>query len=158
MVKNPDYWGKDAAGNQLPYLDRLEYVMVEDESAAEPAAAVRRASTSAADDLAGLRRRSSSDPNLRVDIYPSTGIREVAFNVTKDPWQDVRLRQAVAYCLDRDAINKALYDGRSNLGYDTFWEPTVFPGSPTPPTRVPRTTRRPSNSSPTPARPRSTSS
>ena len=48
----------------------------------------------------------------------------------------MRLRQAVAYCLDRNAINKALYGGRSNLGYDTFWEPTVFPGSPTPPVRA----------------------
>ena len=73
-----------------------------------------------------------ADPNLRVDIYPGTGIREVAFN-TKEPWNGAngkQLRQAVAYCLDRAAINKALYDGRSNLGYDTFWEPTVFPGSP----------------------------
>ena len=80
-----------------------------------------------------------SDPNLRVDIYPGTGIREVAFNQTKEPWKSggaKELCQAVAYCLDRNAINKALYDGRSNLGYDTFWEPTVFPGSPTPPERA----------------------
>jgi peptide/nickel transport system substrate-binding protein len=79
-----------------------------------------------------------SDPNLRVDVYPGTGIREVAFNLEKEPWKSApkELRQAVAYCLDRDAINKALYDGRSNLGYDTFWEPTAFPGSPTPPVRA----------------------
>ena len=79
-----------------------------------------------------------ADPNLRVDIYPGSGIREVAFNLEKDPWKTApkELRQAVAYCLDRKAINKALYDGRSNLGYDTFWEPTVFPGSPTPPERA----------------------
>jgi len=77
-----------------------------------------------------------ADPSLRVDEYPGTGIREVAFNVTKTPWQNKDLRQAVAYCLDRKAINTALYAGRSNLGYDTFWEPTVFPKSPTPPVRA----------------------
>ena len=73
-----------------------------------------------------------ADPNLRVDIYPGSGIREVAFNLAEGPVEEraKELRQAVAYCLDRDAINKALYDGRSHLGYDTFWEPTVFPGSP----------------------------
>jgi peptide/nickel transport system substrate-binding protein len=71
-----------------------------------------------------------------VDTYPGTGIREVAFNVTKSPWQKKELRQAVAYCLDRKAINEALYAGRSSLGYDTFWEPAVFPGSPTPPVRA----------------------
>ena len=63
------------------------------------------------------------DANLRVDIYPGSGIREVAFNLQKDPWKSApkELRQAVAYCLDRKAINEALYAGRSNLGYDTFW-------------------------------------
>ena len=71
-----------------------------------------------------------------MDIYPGSGIREVAFNVTKEPVEEEGVRQAVAYCLDREAINKALYDGRSNLGFDTFWEPTVFPGSPTPPPRA----------------------
>ena len=134
-VKNPTYWGKDAAGNQLPYMDQIDWVLVQDESAANLQL------QSGAIDLQPQTVFQGSqalfaDPNLRVDIYPGTGIREVAFNVTKDPWQDKNLRQAVAYCLDRVAINKALYDGRSNLGYDTFWEPTVFPGSPTPPPRA----------------------
>ena len=71
-----------------------------------------------------------SDPNLRVDIYPGTGIREVAFNQTKEPWKSggANLCQAVAYCLDRDAINKALYDGRSIIGTDTFWNSEAYPG------------------------------
>ena len=51
--KNPTYWGKDASGHQLPYLDGLEYVMVEDDSAAEPAAAVRRRRLPAADGVPG---------------------------------------------------------------------------------------------------------
>ena len=34
MVKNPTYWGKDASGNQLPYLDQVTWIMVQDESAA----------------------------------------------------------------------------------------------------------------------------
>jgi peptide/nickel transport system substrate-binding protein len=129
MVKNPDYWGKDAAGNQLPYLDQVNWVMIQDESAAN-----LQLQSGAIDFMPQTVLQGSqalfADPNLRVDVYPSSGIREVAFNVTKDPWQDKRLRQAVAYCLDRDAINQTLYQGRSTLGYDTFWEPAVFPGSP----------------------------
>jgi peptide/nickel transport system substrate-binding protein len=134
-VKNPTYWGKDASGNQLPYLDQVNWVLVQDESAANLQL------QSGAIDLQQQTVFQGSqalfaDPNLRVDIYPGSGIREVAFNVTKDPWQKKEVRQAVAYCLDRPAINKALYDGRSNLGFDTFWEPTVFPGNPTPPPRA----------------------
>jgi peptide/nickel transport system substrate-binding protein len=134
-VKNPTYWGKDASGNQLPYLDQVNWVLVQDESAAN-----LQLQSGAIDFQQQTVFQGSqalfADPNLRVDIYPGTGIREVAFNVAKTPWQDKNLRQAVAYCLDREAINKALYDGRSNVGYDTFWEPSVFPGSPTPPPRA----------------------
>ena len=137
MVKNPTYWGKDAQGRQLPYLDQVTWTMVQDESAAN-----LQLQSGAVDFQPQTVFQGSqalfADPNLRVDIYPGSGIREVAFNLQKEPWKSApkELRQAVAYCLDRKAINEALYDGRSLLGYDTFWEPTVFPGSPTPPERA----------------------
>ncbi|HMK92517.1 MAG TPA: ABC transporter substrate-binding protein [Thermoleophilia bacterium] len=134
FVKNPTYWGKDAQGRQLPYLDGLTYVMVEDNSAQNLQLQSGAVDCQPQTVFQGAQAL-FSDPNLRVDIYPGTGIREVAFNVTKSPWQSQDLRQAVAWCLDRKAINQTLYGGHSNLGYDTFWEPTVFPGSPTPPTR-----------------------
>ena len=135
MVKNPNYWGKDAQGRQLPYLDALDFVLVTDTSAANLQLQSGAVDVQPQTVFQG-GQSVLSDTNLRVDVYPSTGIREVAFNVNKTPWQDYRVRQAVAYCLDRNAINQTLYGGRSNLGYDTFWEPTVFPGSPTPPVRA----------------------
>ena len=135
--KNPTYWGKDDAGNQLPYLDGLDYIMVEDNSAQNLQLQSGAVDLQPQTVFQGAQAL-FSDPNLRVDIYPGTGIREIAFNWTKEPWKSggANLCQAVAYCLDRPAINTALYDGRSNLGSDTFWEPTVFPGSPTPPERA----------------------
>ena len=135
MVKNPNYWGKDAQGRQLPYLNAVDYVFVTDTSAAN----LQLQSGAVDCQVQTIYQGGQSvinDPNLRVDVYPSTGIRELAMNVTKTPWQDYRVRQALALSLDRTAINKALYGSRSNLGYDTFWEPTVFPGSPTPPVRA----------------------
>ncbi len=135
LVKNPNYWGKDAQGRQLPYLDQLEFALVTDTSAANlqlQSGAVDVQPQTVFQGGASVL----SDASLRVDVYPSTGIRELAFNVNKTPWQDKKVRQAVAYSLDRKAINQALYGGRSNLGYDTFWEPTVFPGSPTPAVRA----------------------
>jgi peptide/nickel transport system substrate-binding protein len=135
--KNPTYWGKDDAGKQLPYLDGLEYIMVEDNSAQNLQLQSGAVDCQPQTVFQGAQAL-FSDPNLRVDIYPGTGIREVAFNQTKEPWKSggANLCQAVAYCLDRPAINKALYDGRSNLGYDTFWQETVFPSSPTAPERA----------------------
>ena len=29
-MKNPDYWAKDDKGNQLPYLDGVEYIFIAD--------------------------------------------------------------------------------------------------------------------------------
>lgn len=130
--KNPTYWGKDDQGRQLPYLDTTEYIMVEDNSAQNlqlQSGAVDLQPQTVFQGAQALFQ----DPNLRVDIYPGTGIREVAFNTKVEPWNGAngkQLRQAVAYSLDRVAINKALYDGRSNLGFDTFWDPTVFAGAP----------------------------
>jgi peptide/nickel transport system substrate-binding protein len=135
LVKNPNYWGKDAQGRQLPYLDELDFALVTDTSAANLQLQSGTVDVQPQTVFQGGQSL-LSDSSLRVDVYPSTGIREVAFNVNKTPWQSKELRQAVAYCLDRKAINQALYGGRSNLGYDTFWEPTVFPGSPTPPVRA----------------------
>jgi peptide/nickel transport system substrate-binding protein len=129
-VKNPNYWGTDAQGRQLPYLDGMEYVMVEDNSAQNLQLQSGAIDVQPQTVFQGAQAL-FGDPNLRVDIYPGTGIREVAFNMNVDPWKDNKpLRQAVAFCLDREAINQALYDGRSNLGHDTFWDPTVFAGSP----------------------------
>lgn len=33
LTKNPNYWKRDSAGNQLPYLDRIEYLIIQDPQA-----------------------------------------------------------------------------------------------------------------------------
>jgi len=135
LAKNPTYWGKDAQGRQLPYLDSVVYSFVTDASAANLQLQAHTVDVQVQTIFQG-GQSVLNDPNLKVDVYPSTGIRELAMNTTKAPWTDARVRQAVAYCLDRVAINKALYGGRSNLGYDSLWEPTVFPGWPAPAPRA----------------------
>ena len=147
FVKNPNYWGKDAQGRQLPYLDALDFASLL--TPRPPTCSSSRAPSTSSPRPCSRAGVGAQRPALRVDVYPSSGIREVAFNVNKKPWQDKRVRQAVAYSLDRQAINQALYGGRSNLGYDTFWEPTVFPGSPTSAVRAQDYTR-PSRCSPPP--------
>jgi peptide/nickel transport system substrate-binding protein len=137
--KNPNYWGKDDKGNQLPYLDGLEYTMVEDNSAQNLQMQSGAIDVQPQTVFQGAQAL-FTDPNLRVDIYPGTGIREVAFNQTKEPWKSGggALCRAVAYCLDRPAINEALYAGRSSLGYDSFWNTEAYPGIEHIPTDVPR--------------------
>ena len=62
-VKNPTYWGKDASGNQLPYMDQVDWVLVQDESAANlqlQSGAIDLPAADCLPGLAGALRRSQS--------------------------------------------------------------------------------------------------
>ena len=133
-VKNPTYWGKDEKGRQLPYMDQVDWIMIQDESAS-----TLQLQSGAADVQAQTVYQGSqqlfADPNLKVLEFPSTGMREVAFNVTKDPWTDYRLRQAVALCLDRTTIIQALFNGTGTIGNDTVFS-SLYPNAPQIPDRT----------------------
>ena len=136
-VRNPNYWRKDAQGRQLPYMDSVVYSIIQDESASNLQL------QSGAVDVQGQTiyqgaQALFNDPNLKVLQFNSSEFREVAFNLQQEPWKSSskELRQAVAYCLDRNAINQALWSGMGVVGSDTFWEPKVFPNCPTPAPRA----------------------
>jgi peptide/nickel transport system substrate-binding protein len=54
--------------------------------------------------------------------------------VDRAPHDDKRVRQAIAYCLDRQAIMQSLYDGKGTQGNDQIFSP-LYPASPTFPDR-----------------------
>ncbi|HEW92005.1 MAG TPA: glutathione ABC transporter substrate-binding protein [Thermotogaceae bacterium] len=55
--------------------------------------------------------RLQKSKNIDVIIWPSLTVRFVAMNTTKPPFNDKRVRQAVAYAINKDAICKALFRG-----------------------------------------------
>jgi peptide/nickel transport system substrate-binding protein len=128
-VKNPDYWRKDAQGRQLPYMDRIEWPMVADESASALQLQSGAIDVKANTPFQGAQAL-FNDPTLRVDAYKSTGLRALNMNNTMKPFTDPKVRQALALCLDRDAINQALFDGKSTAGYDSFFNSDVYPNMP----------------------------
>jgi peptide/nickel transport system substrate-binding protein len=77
----------------------------------------------------------SSDPSLKILEYPSTFFLGTHMNVTKAPFVDKRVRQAMAFCLDRNALNQVLYNGKGVIANDTVFSP-VFPNSPKIPART----------------------
>ncbi|CAN5352713.1 ABC transporter substrate-binding protein [soil metagenome] len=54
-----------------------------------------------------------SDDSVKLAVTPSNDYWYLALNEAKPPWNDVRVRQAIAYGIDRDAIVKATSYGTS---------------------------------------------
>ena len=98
MVRNPDYY---RAGH--PYLDGLEFRVLPDEPSR--LAALRNGDIHLTQFLdpqnSDLAR---SDPNLVVVEQPGLFRNALAMNNRKKPFDDMRVRQAIALAFDRDQI------------------------------------------------------
>ncbi len=103
LERNPDYWGTDADGNQLPYLDGITFQFYPD-----PTARTTAIQTGNADfieyvpsaDVELLR----ADPNVEVVGGLSANFRSIYFNVEVPPFDDVNVRRAMSYAIDEQAI------------------------------------------------------
>ena len=104
FVRNPKYW--DAP---RPYVDQVVSKIVADES--------QRINTfnTENDSLMFLSTPQSADQatkkgGISVPIILNGGTN-IYFNTTKAPFNDVRLRQAIAMAIDRTDYAKVLYQG-----------------------------------------------
>ena len=103
VERNPDFWGRDADGNQLPYLDGIRF-----EFYPEPTARTTAIQTGNADwieyvpapDVEILR----AEPEVEVVGGLSNNFRTIYLNVTREPFDDKLVRQAVAYAIDEQAV------------------------------------------------------
>jgi len=116
--RNPNYWRKDADGNQLPYLDGIEYLFL-----AEPSAQVEALRGGQVDFLIYLPseyvKTVESDPNLQVYQTPSNTHYVVHMRSDKKPFDDVRVRQAFHAAIDRESILMGAFEGLGVTGRDT---------------------------------------
>jgi peptide/nickel transport system substrate-binding protein len=110
--RNPNYWDKGLDGQALPYLDKIHYRFVPDDS-------VRFTELRSGNaDIAQLIRGRDvpavkADPNLVYFEDPASGrLYRFFFNAQKPPFKDnLKLRQAVQYGIDREAMAKAIGGG-----------------------------------------------
>lgn len=98
IVKNPDYWGKAVA------LDKVEFRIVPDAAAAVPALlsgdVQAFANMPAGDALAQIQ----ADPRFEVVIGATEGETILSTNNKKPPFDQLKVRQAIAHALDREEI------------------------------------------------------
>jgi ABC-type transport system substrate-binding protein len=103
------YWERDAAGRSLPYLDGIDYVVMTDPFAMDVAFRSGRLDGGARGQGHNLsvERKAGYDRDLPGKVFYARtegGNFRLAFNVLRPgPWQDPRVRRAMALWIDKPA-------------------------------------------------------
>ena len=126
LKRNPNYWKKDSAGTQLPYLDSLVVELV-----ADPNNAITRLQQNSLDIIDRIRPsdyaalRSAQGTVRAYDLGPGMNTDYIWFNLNEgvqagkpivDPMKrawfaDARFRRAIAHAIDRNSIASANLQG-----------------------------------------------
>jgi peptide/nickel transport system substrate-binding protein len=129
LERNPYYWKRDAAGKQLPYLDKLVFLFVP----SEDAQVIRFLSGDtdvlsrfSSEDYSVLKAQESERKFHLEDLGAGLEYNFLFFNLNdlssrnlpeiaaKQTWfADLRFRQAVSDTIDRAAIVRLVYQGRA---------------------------------------------
>ncbi|MCR9074318.1 MAG: ABC transporter substrate-binding protein [Alphaproteobacteria bacterium] len=123
LERNPDYFVEG-----LPYLDEIVVRIIGDGSARAIGLENGELHLSAFEQNVRDIKRMSENDGLVVSPEGYAGFGSIdwlAFNTKKGPLADTRVRQAIAYAIDRDFLTRALY-----LGLASEALTGVHPGSP----------------------------
>ncbi len=123
LGRNPSYWRKDNAGTALPYLDQLVFRVLPDNSTRHTALITGEIDFNTAvvaENVSDLKARG------RFIIFNRAlmGYDALRLLTSKAPLADKRVRQAISWAVDRDAINKAVYFGLGDPGSGLYSPPT----------------------------------
>lgn len=104
VVKNDNYW------NGKPQYDSITFKAVVEEGSR-----VAMLQTGEADFIFPVPvtqiDKIKSDKNITLQAIDSMVVRTISLNCHKKPFNDVRVRQALNYAIDKDAFAKVVYNG-----------------------------------------------
>ncbi len=113
VTKNPDYWMTDEQGNQLPYLDSIEFRVIEDSETASQALQsgdIDIFSTSSAIVISEIRTMPDDFPMTEQNSFTETNY--ILIDLAKPgPTQDARVRCALWKAIDRQELIDLTADG-----------------------------------------------
>ncbi|WP_159078231.1 ABC transporter substrate-binding protein [Salinibacterium hongtaonis] len=108
LVKNPDYAGEDQ-----PHLDELVFVTATDTQS--------RISAGLAGDIDIARAQSAVDLQTAADggltmlTQPDSAYYNLVLNLSAPPFDDERMRRALAYGIDQQGLNAAVFEGKHDI-------------------------------------------
>lgn len=111
LKKNPSYWQKDSKGNQLPYLDELEYRIATDGPSRTNsllAGELNVTSTASAEQIEVLKAAEEEGKvtNLISDAFPTVSFLQL--NNAAEPFSNKNARLALISAIDMKTFNKTI--------------------------------------------------
>jgi ABC-type transport system substrate-binding protein len=113
VEKNPDYWQEGK-----PYLDRITFRYLTDQQTVTNA--LRTNEADVALKFAASEVETLDVADIDVEVHPSLGTTVCYFNYSRPPFDDARVRRAVSFAVDRDAINQVLAFGLAQPASQVF--------------------------------------
>ncbi len=117
LKRNPNYWAKGDDGQALPYVDEINFQIIPDDNTR-----ILKLQSGELDgaEFIPLARVAElqKDPKLNMQLFPSTEVDSVIMNNrpklkdgSDNPLSNVKVRQALNYATDKDAIIKLVTFG-----------------------------------------------
>jgi peptide/nickel transport system substrate-binding protein len=127
LVKNPDYtWGSSYFKHTGPaYLDQVIFKVIPEESVRT--GTLKSGETQIIDDLAPLEYDSiTRDPKFAIISkgQPGSGFVLLLNTTSTGPISDAAVRQAMEYGVDREGLNKSVFQGLNKAAWSPLMRPT----------------------------------
>jgi len=114
LLRNPNYWQKGK-----PAVGEADIEIINDDNAR-----VLKLRAGEIDAIVGIPfnqvAQLQSDPSLHVGVAPVFRIELVQLNTTKKPFDDPRVRQALNYAVDKDALVKGVLRGNGTVAVSSL--------------------------------------
>jgi peptide/nickel transport system substrate-binding protein len=108
LARNDNYWGKDSSGGALPYIDKLVYRPIVDGTQrlnSLKTGEIDFANEVDYKDIDSIKK----EPSLTYAQIPALAYSGFYLNAANEVFRDVRVRQALAWSLDRQKIVDTVY-------------------------------------------------
>ncbi len=103
IVKNENYWGTK------PKVDKVVFKTIPEDTTR--VAMVETGEAHVAEQLPVTElERVQNSPNMSLGRFESFAVDHIGMNVKKKPFDDVRVRQAIAHAIDKEAIIQGVYN------------------------------------------------
>lgn len=119
--RNETYWRQDEYGNQLPYLDGVIFVNLDKDAAV--AALQAGQVDSIFQPRVGDWQVLEQNPDVDVQSASTSKLWILRMRTDVEPWTDIRVRNALKMCQDRERILQLAYFGQGDLSIDAHIAP-----------------------------------